>query len=167
MAAAGNNADDKPRCQTGASTEDTAHPCGCLVFLDDFYLAIRLALNDSGVIRIDQSSVGVESVDSFVVGQGILDPGVNAGVGEKSVSGHCRPPFRWCGALKLPFSRSCRKRPGQLWTMVQDPSTSITVDALRRIRRGPTYRRTCEPDHLSIQRIMTNVSCSLQRMGSD
>jgi len=63
------------------------------VLLDDLDLAVRLALNDGRVVCVDQTGLGVQVVDRVVVGQRVFDFGVDAGIRDEGVNGHCGSSF--------------------------------------------------------------------------
>ena len=80
--------DHQPGGQAHPAAQDAAHPGGGLVLLDDLDLAVGLALDDRGVVGVDEPGLGVEGVDRVVVAQGVRNVAVDARVGEEGVDGH-------------------------------------------------------------------------------
>ena len=96
MAAAGNSAMTRPVAEADAAAEHPAGPGRRLVLLDDLDLAAVLALDDGGVVGVDQVRLGVEVLDRVVVGHRVIDVAVDADVRR----GRCQLPYRqgppWC-----------------------------------------------------------------------
>jgi hypothetical protein len=74
--------------QSDAAAEHAADARRRLVLLDDLHLAVGFAFQHRGIVRIDESDLGVQVVHRVVVGQRILEVRVHAGIGKESVNRH-------------------------------------------------------------------------------
>ena len=92
-----NSATTRPVARPTVRTADRTDTRRCLVLLDDLDLAVVRALDDRGVICVEQTLPGVEVVDRVVVGLGIVDARVHPDIRHERV--HCHVallrPVNW------------------------------------------------------------------------
>ncbi len=80
--------DDQAGGETDTATTHCTDTCGRLVLLDDLDLAVVLALDDGGIVGVDETFLGVEIVDRVVVGLRVVDVRVHPDVRHECVHRH-------------------------------------------------------------------------------
>src|SRR4051794_2854699 len=93
----GEQRDDQPGRQPHAAAEHATNARRGLVLLDDLGLALVRALDDRGVVGVDQPGLLVEVADELVVGLGVVDRVVDPNDHQQRVNRHGTPLHLGCG----------------------------------------------------------------------